>query len=693
MATQPKPTDTQVPGEGSDLLSITPLGAGQEVGRSCILLEFKGKKIMLDCGIHPGLSGMDSLPFMDLVEPDEIDLLLISHFHLDHCGALPWFLQKTSFKGRCFMTHATKAIYRWLLSDYLKVSNIATERILYTESDLEASMNKIETINFHEEKDVFGIKFCAYNAGHVLGAAMFMIEIAGIKTLYTGDFSRQEDRHLMAAEIPNVHPDVLITESTYGTHIHEKREDRENRFTNLVHEIVNRGGRCLIPVFALGRAQELLLILDEYWSEHPELHEIPVYYASSLAKKCMAVYQTYVNAMNDKIRRQIAINNPFVFKHISNLKGINHFDDIGPCVVMASPGMMQNGLSRQLFESWCTDPNNGVIIAGYCVEGTLAKTILSEPEEITTMARQKLPLKMSVNYISFSAHTDYQQTSEFIKILKPSHVILVHGEQNEMSRLKAALQREYEDDPNTTMEIHNPRNTVAVELKFHGEKIFKLMGTLGIETFAMDTPKPKEILTGVLAEKNFKHYLLAPSNLPKYTDMDVDRVVKLRRFHFNGSLPVLKNFLTQIAGNIDIIDDKQMRVFKCIDIIVEDGTIIVKWVAGPINDMYVSSVIAAVLQAEMMDTAPSKTLTAPTKLDRIHFNECLIEMLQEMFGEDSVPKIFRGEKLYVTVNNKKAHIDLVSLDVSCTEDETFKQIVQTAVTKLYQSLAPPCDSM
>jgi cleavage and polyadenylation specificity factor subunit 3 len=101
------------------------------------MIEFKGKKIMvsfffcvvfmlivdfqLDCGIHPGLSGMDALPFVDLIEADEIDLLLISHFHLDHCGALPWFLQKTSFKGRCFMTHATKAIYRWLLSDYIKV--------------------------------------------------------------------------------------------------------------------------------------------------------------------------------------------------------------------------------------------------------------------------------------------------------------------------------------------------------------------------------------------------------------------------------------------------------------------------------------------------------------------------------------------------------------------------------------------
>jgi len=455
----------------NDELNITPLGAGQEVGRSCIMMEFKGKKIMLDCGIHPGLTGMDSLPFIDMIDVEDIDLLLISHFHLDHCGALPWFLMKTAFKGRCFMTHATKAIYRCLLADCIKVST--TEQQLYTEADLEASMDKIETINFHEEKEVNGIKFWCYNAGHVLGACQVMIEIAGVKVLYTGDFSRQEDRHLMSAEIPSIKPEVLIIESTYGTHIHEKREEREARFTGIVHETVTRGGRCLIPVFALGRAQELLLILDEYWSQHPELHDIPIYYASLLAKKCMAVYQTYINAMNDRIKKQISINNPFVFKHISNLKSIDHFEDCGPCVIMASPGMMQSGLSRELFEAWCPDVRNTCIIAGYCVEGTLAKQILAEPEEIVTLNGTKIPRKCQIEYISFSAHTDYYQTSEFIRALRPPHIVLVHGESNEMGRLKAAINREYEDDLHAPI-LHNPKNTQTVKLHFRGEKIAKV---------------------------------------------------------------------------------------------------------------------------------------------------------------------------------------------------------------------------
>lgn len=680
---QKRKADGQVPPEESDLLVIRPLGAGQEVGRSCITLEFKGKKIMLDCGIHPGLSGIDALPFVDTIEADEIDLLLISHFHLDHCGALPWFLLKTAFKGRCFMTHATKAIYRWLLADYIKVSNIGTEQMLYSESDLEASMEKIEVVNFHEEKEVNGVRFWCYNAGHVLGAAMFMIEIAGVKVLYTGDFSRQEDRHLMAAEIPSIQPDILIIESTYGTHIHEKRDDREARFTGLVHDIVNRGGRCLIPVFALGRAQELLLILDEYWSNHPELHDIPIYYASSLAKKCMAVYQTYINAMNEKIRRQIAVNNPFVFKHISNLKSIDHFDDIGPCVVMATPGMMQSGLSRELFESWCTDPKNGVIIAGYCVEGTLAKHILSEPEEITTMTGQKLPLKISVDYISFSAHTDYQQTSEFIRSLKPPHIVLVHGEQNEMSRLKSAIIREYEDDTDVHIEVHNPRNTQSVQLYFRGEKTAKVMGSLAIKN-----PTPGHKLSGVLVKRNFSYHLLAPSDLSKYTDMIMSTVTQRLGVHYSGSLELLNYCLNQLSGDAEIIEqgEKQViQVFKCISATQENDMVVLEWTSSPVNDTYADSVIAVILQAEKLSRTVN-TVPPVVKVDKMHFTECLMEMLVEMFGEDSVSKIVRGEKVTVSVGDKSVIINVRNNEVKCEEDENLQNLVNSVVTKLYNCL-------
>merc|ERR1711997_1219629 len=428
---------------------------------------------------------------------------------------------------------------------------------------------------------------------------------------------------------------------------HEKREVREARFTGTVSDIVTRGGRCLIPVFALGRAQELLLILDEFWSAHPELADIPIYYASSLAKKCMSVYQTFINAMNEKIRRNISVHNPFVFKHISNLKGIDHFDDVGPCVVLASPGMMQSGLTRELFETWCTDKKNGCIVAGYCVEGTLAKYILDDPQEITAMNGQKLPLNMSVDYISFSAHTDYKQTSGFIRALKPPQVILVHG-------------------------------------------MAKVMGSLAIQ-------KPEEGLkvSGILVKRNFNYHILSPADLSKYTDLTMSKVTQRQSIHYTGSLQVLQYVLQQTAGDVKIVETEGepaakkktiLRAFDSIDIIQEPRLLTLEWVASPCNDMFADAVLSAVLQAESVESP--KYLPAPGKMDEIHFKECLMELLQDMFGEDSVPKIMSGETIKVTVDNKDAIIWLNNMTVSCEEDKTFQQIVQTAVSKLHQSLVP-----
>ncbi len=438
----------------------------------------------------------------------------------------------------------------------------------------------------------------------------------------------------------------------------------------------------------MGRAQELLLILDEYWAAHPELHEVPIYYASSLAKKCMAVYQTFINAMNDKIRRQIAVNNPFVFKHISNLKGMDHFDDIGPCVVLASPGMMQSGLSRELFETWCTDSKNGCIVAGYCVEGTLAKHILSEPEEITAMNGQRLPLKMQVNYISFSAHTDYKQTSGFIRALKPPHVVLVHGEANEMSRLKAALVREYEADQETKIDFYNPRNTVAVELFFRGEKMAKVVGSL-----AVDKPEDGHKVSGILVKRNFNYHLLAPADLQKYTDLTMSTVTQRQSVFYSGSLPLLQFMVSQVAGELETVaeggsgsagssEKKIFRAYGAIDIVYEKKMVTLEWIASPMNDMYAECVLSAVLLAEQTESTDTpRYIPSTAKVDKIHFKECLIETLQDMFGEDSVPKTFSGDRVDVEVDGKKAIVDIATQEVTC-EDEVFQGILQRACDNL-----------
>jgi len=184
-----------------DLLEITPLGAGSEVGRSCCVVRFRGKTVMFDCGIHPAHSGMSTLPYFDHINPAEVDILLVTHFHLDHSGSVPYFVNRTEFKGKVFMTHPTRPICKLLWHDYSRVSKIAAEDQIFDGKDVEKTMDRIELVDFHEERQHRGIKFTAYKAGHVLGAAMFMINIGGIRVLYTGDYSREQDRHLPQAEL------------------------------------------------------------------------------------------------------------------------------------------------------------------------------------------------------------------------------------------------------------------------------------------------------------------------------------------------------------------------------------------------------------------------------------------------------------------------------------------------------------
>jgi len=584
--------------DAGDLMEITPLGAGQEVGRSCMYLQYKGKTLLFDCGVHPAYSGYASLPMIDDdFDLSIVDLLLVTHFHLDHCACLPYLLFKTSFKGRVFMTHATKAIYHMMLSDFIRVSKVAVSEMLFDETDLKKSMDRIEVVDFHQETEACGVHFWAYHAGHVLGAAMFMVDIAGTKVLYTGDYSREEDRHLKAAEIPEVSPDVTVIESTYGIQSHQPRREREQRFTEVIRDTVRRGGRVLIPTFALGRAQELLLILEEYWAAHPDMHNVPIYYASPLAKRCMKAYQTYINSMNDKIRQQYDTKNPFVFKHIHNLKGLAEFDDTGPSVVMASPGMLQSGMSRQLFDMWCQDPKNACVIAGYCVEGTLAKFILTEPKEVTLMSGLVVPLHMSVHYISFSAHADYTQTSDFLKLLKTPNIVLMHGEAQEMGRLKTSLQTKFENE-GVQAQIMNPKNCQTVQLRFKGEKVARAVGSLVAEP-----PKAGERLSGLVVKKGFGLQLLAPQDLRVYTQLTSGSVMQRQSVPYNQGLELVQARLAQIFDDVTLGEKKDLlcvQVSNVVTILQQAAEyVVVEWSSDPIADMVADSVLATLLQLDM----------------------------------------------------------------------------------------------
>ncbi|GAA5874775.1 hypothetical protein JCM16303_002978 [Sporobolomyces ruberrimus] len=610
-----------------DEMTVQLLGAGQEVGRSCCVIKYKGRTIVCDAGVHPAFSGMAALPFLDELDWSTVDAILITHFHLDHAASLTYVMEKTNFKegkGVVYMSHPTKAVYRYLMSDFVRVSTAGSDENLFTEEEMLTSFNSIQSFDFEQEillppsrdsETTASVRFTSFAAGHVLGACMFLIEVAGARVLYTGDYSTEEDRHLVPAKVPDWerNPDVMICESTYGVQSHEPRLEKETQFTNLIQSIIKRGGRVLLPVFALGRAQELLLILDEYWAEHPELQHVPIYYISSLAMKCMDVYRQYIHTMSPNVRSKFARGiNPFDFKGKNSFirpldKGISKLNDKNPCVVMASPGFLTNGVSRELLEKWAPDPRNGLIITGYSVEGVMARTIMNEPQDIAALnGGAKIPRRLSVDYISFSAHVDYTQNSKFIDEVMPSHLILVHGEVNNMSRLRSALKTRFAERKND-VQIYTPRNVETVRLKFRGERMAKALGSL-----ALTAPAPQTALSGLLVSKDFTYTLLSPSDLRDFTGLSTSVILQRQRVRLSVTWDLVRWHLQGMYGKIVEGKDQEgvptMRIMQTVDVKLSDKhEIAIEWVGGATNDMVADSVLAVVLGIESSPASVKQT--------------------------------------------------------------------------------------
>lgn len=369
------------------------------------------------------------------------------------------------------------------------------------------------------------------------------------------------------------------------------------------------------------QSQELLLILDEYWQANPNLHNIPIWYASKLASRALRVYQTYSNMMNLRIRAQMNASNPFRFQHISNLKSIdvNNFDDSVPSVVFASPGMLQSGVSRQLFDRWASDSKNGVVIAGYAVEHTLAKEILTLPKEVMTLDGHTQPLKCSVEYVSFSAHVDFVQNRSFIEQVAPKHIVLVHGQKDQMGHLKAALTVWFNTFPeDQRASISMPPNEVEAGFSFPRRRSAKVMGAL-----AEKPPQRGESVRGILVTHNLHSKIVAPEDLATYTPLHVGSITSKLKVPFAGSTETLRLFLNEMYSGVkeeplmdtetgDDNDGSSGRVFRLhgdqVSVVVPSSStsqksspskeVVVEWEASPAGDVVADSVIALIMHAQ-----------------------------------------------------------------------------------------------
>ncbi|KAM6191643.1 integrator complex subunit 11 isoform 2-T4 [Sarcoramphus papa] len=433
------------------------------------------------------------------------------HFHLDHCGALPYFSEMVGYDGPIYMTHPTKAICPILLEDYRKITvDKKGETNFFTSQMIKDCMKKVVAVHLHQTVQVDEeLEIKAYYAGHVLGAAMFQIKVGCESVVYTGDYNMTPDRHLGAAWIDKCRPDLLISESTYATTIRDSKRCRERDFLKKVHETVERGGKVLIPVFALGRAQELCILLETFW-ERMNL-KAPIYFSTGLTEKANHYYKLFITWTNQKIRKTFVQRNMFEFKHIKAFDRA-FADNPGPMVVFATPGMLHAGQSLQIFRKWAGNEKNMVIMPGYCVQGTVGHKILSGQRKLEMEGRQILEVKMQVEYMSFSAHADAKGIMQLIRQAEPRNVLLVHGEAKKMEFLKQKIEQEFHvscympANGETTTIFTNPSIPVDISLG-----LLKRETAIGL---LPDVKKPK-LMHGTLIMKDNSFRLVSPEQALK----------------------------------------------------------------------------------------------------------------------------------------------------------------------------------
>uniref|UniRef100_A0A0D9XDG2 Metallo-beta-lactamase domain-containing protein n=2 Tax=Leersia perrieri TaxID=77586 RepID=A0A0D9XDG2_9ORYZ len=393
------------------------LGAGQEVGKSCVVVKIGGKRVMFDCGMHMGHHDSRRYPEFERLLAGggaadytaAISCVVITHFHLDHIGALPYFTEVCGYDGPVYMTYPTKALAPLMLEDYRKVMvNHRGEEEQYSYEDILRCMKKVIPLDLKQTIQVDkNLLIRAYYAGHVLGAAMIYAKVGDAAIVYTGDYNMTPDRHLGAAHIDRLKLDLLITESTYAKTVRDSKHAREREFLKAVHKCVSGGGKVLIPAFALGRAQELCILLDDYW-ERMNL-KIPIYFSAGLTVQANMYYKMLIGWTSQKIKNSYTVHNPFDFKHVCHFER-SFINNPGPCVLFATPGMISGGFS------------------------------------------------LEIHQLSFSPHTDSKGIMDLTEFLSPSHVILVHGEKPQMAFLKERIESEL------GMQCYYPANNETVSI-------------------------------------------------------------------------------------------------------------------------------------------------------------------------------------------------------------------------------------
>lgn len=462
------------------------LGGAMEVGGSSILLNISNKNILLDAGLRQS-AGKDPIPnFRMIQENGGLDAIIISHAHLDHIGCLP-LVSKEYPGARIYMNHMTKELVRVLLYDSLKVMNGRDEEIpIYAENDVVNTLNRIFPIHFEHTFEIFtDIQITLYPAGHIAGASCIYIQTKEGTLFYSGDFSTFPQKTIEGIRIPRLRPDVAILESTYGDKLHSNRQVEEMGLINLVKECIENKGKMLIPAFALGRAQEVLLILKSAMNKKI-LPEIPVYVDGMVRDINIAYLRNPLYLKNTLAKRIFKGIEPFYDEHIIAVKPMDKREDLvempGSAIFVSSSGMLTGGPSATYARLIAPKENGYIVITGYQDEESPGRKILALAEEtneerILQINGLHIPVKCMVKKVGLSAHGDKNEIKGLVEKISPKNIFFVHGNQEVIEGLGKEINEEFWGRIYTPIcgesyqvEIRNPRKQFKKNLPFTMQK-------------------------------------------------------------------------------------------------------------------------------------------------------------------------------------------------------------------------------
>lgn len=441
-------------------IRITALGGFQEVGRSAILVQTRESQVLLDCGINPGSrKPLEAFPRLDVPQfnLDSLDAVIISHSHLDHCGFLP-FLFKYGYDGPVYCSAPTSSLMTLLQLDYLDVLSKQGLMLPYDQKDVRETVLHTIPLRHGAVTDIApDVRLTLHNAGHILGSSVTHLHIGeGLHNIvYTGDYKYAKTMLLEPAvtEFPRV--ETIITESTYGApqDVMPSRIEAEEKLVSVINETLDRGGKVLIPVPAVGRAQEIMLIIDGYMRQGL-LKEAPVF-IEGMISEATAIHTAYPEYLAREVRNSILHEgvNPFQSDYFTIVEHPSAREEIvegKQSIIMATSGMMEGGPVVDYFKYLAPDENNTMIFVSYQIEGTLGRRVqkgLAETPMINSEGKIEIvKVNLKVESIKgFSGHSDRRQIIRYIRRVtpRPERVIVCHGERLKCLNVANIFQRKY----------------------------------------------------------------------------------------------------------------------------------------------------------------------------------------------------------------------------------------------------------